>query len=1832
MKKNVFYLLVIMLILKIPMMIFCQERDIKLTKNPDKLIIQKQTDTDVLYSQLAQPSNEDFIICQDATDLPEYSTEGADDFQVPDGKIWAIYEIYVIGFFTDLATFPSSVHCFLYKNDPVLNAPGDLVFSETNTNYVVSSLGNILITLPEPLLLEPGIYWVCVQPALPILTSQWYWGKQESPTINQEFHWRNPGGGFGIGCTEWTKSSLVPWGTPIPMAHHNLSFALYGDEFQDYFEPGKMYWTIPYASVAFGDDVEYPALPAGFFGPGSDPFTGVISFKGKNSNGSQQPALDAVFERKEKIYSTGLYPQNVDVETEMTQLDIVGTEPLAITIGGVTKYFDVEFIAPLPVECSDASFTITGQYEGYFNYGIPIQPVIQFTEQGNPGNIFVFDPGSTGYPPLDFYTSGNFAFTTSPLKHQIDADGEEDWVFSTSSGSLLYFECLSMRTDSLTAIVGSDGVPVTLNGTTFKVDGEDWWWYPDPDDPQQGWWNCWFWDHRFKWKRKPFNISIVAIPLPSDEASEIELVYAWDTPLWPDYPQMQRPPLPEDLMYGYEFLERSEHVVYEYPLTNPKTITYSGTLPPPYNPKWVCIDIKGKNFKLVVIWVHFCWKKKLRFQDMGDAPEGDLAYPDLNLVGSFPTCKDVPLTGYIRHFYSDTINVAYFGPGYDVEPLGNGGNCPLFDPIWYDSDECQLGPDAGLIRPSAFTITGAGAAATVVSCPFAPVIPLGPPGGTANWGPAQNIDITVTNQLVDQNVAYVNLLVDWNQDGFWNSAGSPTTEHMLVNFPVPFVFRVPLSTLLPPAFTIGPDTGYVWARFSITEVPVPFGWNGEGEFEHGETEDYLFRIAETPEKDFGDAPDDPLNLNDYPTWSASNGACHGNNPPGIFMGDLIDFESDGQPNPTATGDDLNNQDDADGIIFLTPLIPGRPASVKVDVSVNNWFLNAWIDFDGDRSWSPGEQILTDAIMPNLSNTLSFNVPANAPLGRTYARFRYSCESGLQPSGSSICGEVEDYAIYIVQPGTPKMHWPQMPKPDGWDVSFNDCSELADDFLCTESGPISYVRFWVSWKNNLVGNISNLGVTFWSDIPVWENPDGYSKPGSLLWQKVFTPNEIDIVPMDDNLQGWYNPFTNSWNLNDHTQWYQVTINNIPEPFIQEMGTVYWMEIDFGCLPNIGWKESDGPQFNDASVHWNLTDWSPIYDPLNNAPLDLSFIISSTPILTINATATPSIVCPGDNVQLDVDVSGGSGSYFYSWQSIPPGFNSNLKNPVVNPLVSTTYIVAVTDGWSFLTDEVTVTFIPPPTVNVGLDVTLGVCNTLTLIPVITGNGVSCSWAPPDFLDDPNSCNPVFGPAPTGVYLKVITVTDICGNTATDDIIITVDIAPDANAGPDAVVCESDTYLIDATGTGVGITYSWAPSTFLDNPNIEDPNFGLAPPGNYLLTLTVTDIYGCQDQDQVLITVLPEQTIALPFGLSGISSYLVPVIPNPAIDLMFASVVNDLIILFNSTMSYTPPAAPSPPGVQWNPYLGYQIRMAQARSITICGPEAVPPTINLATGWNLIPILNPANIDIVPDLSIIPQIQVIREIGGPRFWWRNGASSLNVVEPGKAYLVQVSAPCIIDFGPLKGTGGTLANPEFTNISPWNNVTATLPAHLFGFTKEACNFFENGDIVGTFTPSGLCAGMWFYDEKEGNLGIAAFGDDEFTDEIDGFAKGEPIQFRLYRPISEEIFELSVVYDPEYLNTGIYTENGLSIVSGIQVLLLGNKELDNANLCIYPNPGHGIFNIEGLKGIYNIEVLNSTGSVILEENFENEYLLNLATHPKGIYLVKITTKKEVIYRKIIVQ
>src|ERR1035441_5003251 len=70
--------------------------------------------------------------------------------------------------------------------------------------------------------------------------------------------------------------------------------------------------------------------------------------------------------------------------------------------------------------------------------------------------------------------------------------------------------------------------------------------------------------------------------------------------------------------------------------------------------------------------------------------------------------------------------------------------------------------------------------------------------------------------------------------------------------------------------------------------------------------------------------------------------------------------------------------------------------------------------------------------------------------------------------------------------------------------------LADDFSCSQTGPITDIHIWASWLGDAAtAVIPDIPITLgiWSDVAATTNADGLpvpSHPGQPLWNQTFFP--------------------------------------------------------------------------------------------------------------------------------------------------------------------------------------------------------------------------------------------------------------------------------------------------------------------------------------------------------------------------------------------------------------------------------------------------------------------------------------------------------------------------------------------------------------------------------------------------------------------------------------------------------------------------------------------------------------------------------------------------------
>ena len=140
--------------------------------------------------------------------------------------------------------------------------------------------------------------------------------------------------------------------------------------------------------------------------------------------------------------------------------------------------------------------------------------------------------------------------------------------------------------------------------------------------------------------------------------------------------------------------------------------------------------------------------------------------------------------------------------------------------------------------------------------------------------------------------------------------------------------------------------------------------------------------------------------------------------------------------------------------------------------------------------------------------------------------------------------------------------------------------------------------------------------------------------------------------------------------------------------------------------LAWANADGATIADGKLvdlkfKYNGLNWPYVFQTNCEVTDEYGVAVSPAPTfinghifpdMSVAISASPNIICLQDSSILEAESEDGFGAYTYSWTSVPAGFTSADANPVVYPVVPTTYSVEVSDGDTTITKSVSVDIHP------------------------------------------------------------------------------------------------------------------------------------------------------------------------------------------------------------------------------------------------------------------------------------------------------------------------------------------------------------------------------------------------------------------------------------------------------------------------------------------------------------------------------------------------------------
>jgi len=204
-----------------------------------------------------------------------------------------------------------------------------------------------------------------------------------------------------------------------------------------------------------------------------------------------------------------------------------------------------------------------------------------------------------------------------------------------------------------------------------------------------------------------------------------------------------------------------------------------------------------------------------------------------------------------------------------------------------------------------------------------------------------------------------------------------------------------------------------------------------------------------------------------------------------------------------------------------------------------------------------------------------------------------------------------------------------------------------------------------------------------------------------------------------------------------------------------------------------------------------------------------------------------ICEGSSATLTA-----SGGDTYLWST-----GDTAQSITVVPNTTTTYSVTAFVDSESDTDEVIVNVNQIPSANAGVDQTICTGETIT---ISASGGSSYLWST-------GATSATINVSPNATITYSVTVSNN-GCSDTDDILVTVNPSPTANAGNDVAISQGETTILTASG---GDAYIWSTGETTESISVN--------PSTTTTYTLIALLNGCEDTDDVIVTIETEQVTA-------------------------------------------------------------------------------------------------------------------------------------------------------------------------------------------------------------------------------------------------------------------------------------------------------------------------------------------------------------------------------------
>ena len=368
--------------------------------------------------------------------------------------------------------------------------------------------------------------------------------------------------------------------------------------------------------------------------------------------------------------------------------------------------------------------------------------------------------------------------------------------------------------------------------------------------------------------------------------------------------------------------------------------------------------------------------------------------------------------------------------------------------------------------------------------------------------------------------------------------------------------------------------------------------------------------------------------------------------------------------------------------------------------------------------------------------------------------------------------------------------------------------------------------------------------------------------------------------------------------------------------------------------------------------------------------------------------------------------------------------------------------------------------------------------------------------------------------------------------------------------------------------------------------------------------------------------EMVLELANGWNMVSAYVQPD-PGDIIEIMVDLVeAGTLLMVKNGSGQFYNPQFNFNNIPGWVVEEGYMIKMDGADELIIAG-EAMPwnEPIELEAGWQIISYYPRQGVDAVLALSGIVDVLLMAKDGAGQFYSPAfGFSNMGDMIAGQGYLLKMDEAAELVYTVEEELANQTAPYLQPDILPvHNNTGENMSLLLYSDISEGeVGVYSNGVLVGSSViQDGIC-------------GIAVWGDDSTTPEIDGADNGDVLEISIYDGVELRAAELENIQgENKYLTNGFYVSRLLEI----STIPLGFGIID-----VYPNPFNSstniTFNLPEVTDV-TIALYDLAGRQVVHQVSDNtpvgQHTLTIdgSALSSGVYLMQLQANGEVSKRKL---